>query len=428
MRDPVALPDHHDGAMWLHGARCAIGPRKNPLASIKVGGGRVTHVVADGLPLSTTGREHTQIDLDGFLILPGLINAHDHLQFSLFPKLANPPYRNYVDWGEDIHLIFSDVIAKHKSISKDVRLWWGGIRNLLCGVTTVCHHDALWPEMQKEEFPVKVMQEFGWAHSLILGGDIVKARSATPPGSSFIMHACEGTDDRAREELFELDRLRLLDADTVLVHGLAIDESGIALIQHRRASLIICPSSNQFLFGYLPKITLLKAIKNVCVGSDSPLTATGDLLDEIRFAITHCNVTPDLAYRMLTEAPAAILRLREGEGAIRASGPADLIAIRDTGHDAADRLHTLSLADVEFVMIRGRVQLASSAILERLSASMRQGLEPLWIGGTIRWLRAPVDELLSSAEAILGSGEVRLGGKPIRRVKWAKAEDRYGAA
>ena len=206
---------------------------------------------------------------------------------------------------------------------------------LLPSATTM----LVWPELQKQEFPVKVMQKFGWAHSLILGGDILKARSATPPGSAFVMHACEGIDDRAREELFELDRLGLLDADTVLVHGLAIDESGIALIQQRRASLIMCPSSNQFLFEDLPKITLLKTIENVCVGSDSPLTATGDLLDEIRFAMTYCNVTPDLAYHMLTEAPAAVLRLREGEGAIRASGPADLIAIRDTGHDAADRLH-----------------------------------------------------------------------------------------
>jgi len=429
MRDPVALPDHSDGTTWLHGARCAIGPRKNPLASICAVGGRLTHVVADaGLPQSTRGREHTQLDLDGFLLLPGLINAHDHLQFSLFPKLANPPYCNYVDWGEDIHLTFPDVIAKHKSVPKDVRLWWGGIRNLLCGVTTVCHHDAQWPELQKHEFPVKVMQRIGWAHSLILGGDILKARSATPRGSVFVVHACEGTDVRSRNELFELDRLGLLDADTVLVHGLAIDELGIALIQQRHASLITCPSSNQFLFEDLPKLTLLKSIENICVGSDSPLTATGDLLDEIRFAMTYCKLTPDLAYHMLTEAPAAILRLRDGEGAIRASGPADLIAIRDTGHDAADRLRTLALADVEFVMIRGRVQLASSAILERLSVPMRQGLEPLWIDGTIRWLRAPVNELLRSAEAILGSGEVRLGGKPIRRVKWAGAEDRYGAA
>jgi cytosine/adenosine deaminase-related metal-dependent hydrolase len=426
MRDPVTLPDHSDGAMWLHGARCAIRPRNNPLASIRIAGGRLTHVVVDGLPSS--GSEQTYVDLGGFLVLPGFINAHDHLQFSLFPKLANPPYRNYIDWGEDIHLTYPDVIAKHKSVSKNVRLWWGGIRNLLCGVTTVCHHDARWPELQKQEFPVKVMQKFGWAHSLILGGDILKARSATPPGSVFVMHACEGIDDRSRQELFELDRLGLLDADTVLVHGLAIDHSGIALIQQRRASLIMCPSSNQFLFECLPKITMLKTIRNICVGSDSPLTAIGDLLDEIRFAMTYCNVAPDLAYQMLTEAPAAILRLREGEGAIRASGPADLIALRDTGQDAADRLHTLSLADVEFVMIRGRVQLASSVILERLSAPMRQGLEPLWIDGTIRWLRAPVNELLQSTEAILGSGEVRLGGKPIRRVKWAEAEDRYGAA
>ncbi|MEI9979834.1 MAG: amidohydrolase family protein [Edaphobacter sp.] len=242
------------------------------------------------------------------------------------------------------------------------------------------------------------------------------------------MHACEGIDGRARKELFDLDRLGLLDAYTVLVHGLAIDETGVALMRQRRASLIMCPSSNQFLFRTLPKIALLSTIENLCIGSDSPLTATGDLLDEIRFAIAYCNIDPDVAYRMLTEAPAAILRLREGEGAIEASCPADLIAIRDTGHDAADRLRTLSLADVEFVMIRGHVQLASEAILERLPVPMQRGLEPLWIDGTTRWLRAPVNQLLQSAEAILGSGEVRLGGKPIRRVEWAEDEARYGAA
>ena len=89
--------------------------------------------------------------------MPGLINAHDHLEFALFPRLGNPPYRNYVEWGDDIHNRFPEVIAKHRAVPKDVRLWWGGIRNLLCGVTTVCHHDRLWPVLFAPEFPVTVL-------------------------------------------------------------------------------------------------------------------------------------------------------------------------------------------------------------------------------------------------------------------------------
>jgi hypothetical protein len=144
------------------------------------------------------------------------------------------------------------------------------------------------------------------------------------------------------------------------------------------------------------------------------LTAEGDLLDEIRFAISFCNISPQAAYRMVTEAPAATLRLRDEEGSIRISGRGDLFAVRDTGHDAADRLQALSINDVELVVLGGRVHLASETILERLPLSATQGLQPLWIDGTIRWLRAPVKELLRKTEQILGKGEVRLGDKLVR--------------
>lgn len=161
-------------------------------------------------------------------------------------------------------------------------------------------------------------------------------------------------------------------------------------------------------------MALLGGIDNVALGNDSPLTAEGDLLDEIRFVMHSCGIPPETVYRMVTEAPAAILRLKDGEGSIGVSGTGDLIAVRDTGEDAADRLRTLSAVDVEFVMIEGRVQLASEAILERLPLPAKHGLEPVWIDGTIRWLRAPVKELLQKTEEVLGKGEVRLGGKTVR--------------
>jgi cytosine/adenosine deaminase-related metal-dependent hydrolase len=354
--------------------------------------------------------------------MPGFINAHDHMQFALYPRLADPPYRNYVDWGRDIHNKFPDVIAQHRAVPKDLRLWWGGIRNLLCGATTVSHHNSLCPELQREDFPVRVVQEYGWGHSLALGGDLWAARLATPEGSAFIMHACEGVDEQAREELFGLARLGLLDSSAVLVHGLAIDSAGIALMRERGVSLVVCPSSNNFLFGRLPDIALLGKIENLTLGSDSPLTAEGDLLDEIRFAIRFCGIPPDAAYRMVTEAPAAVLKLRDAEGSIKMSGVGDLIAVRDTGYDPADRLQTLSMNDVEFALIGGRVQLASEVILERLPSKVKEGLEPLWIDGTIRWLRAPVKQLLREAEEVLGSGEVRLGGRSVRLPTWSGAQ------
>jgi hypothetical protein len=381
---------------------------------LEITGGRIHRIAADSSSTFATNYECVEMDLSGFLIMPGLINAHDHLQFALHPRLGEPPYSNYIDWGEDIHSRSSEVIAKHRRVPKKVRLWWGGLRNLLCGVTTVCHHDPLWPELQRQDFPVKVVQGYGWAHSLILGGDFGRARSATPADSPFIVHACEGVDNHAQEEIFALDRLGVLDDHTVLVHGLALDDAGLVLMQERGVSLIVCPSSNMFLFRQLPNQGCFDAIQNVSIGSDSPLTAEGDLLDEIRFAINSCGISSETAYRMVTESPATILRLRDTEGSIRVSGAADLIGLRDTGYDAIDRLQTLSATDVEFVMIGGRIQLASEHIWKRLPPSAKVDMHPLWVENSIRWLRAPVEELLRKAEAVLGAGKVRVGGKAVR--------------
>ena len=165
----------------------------------------------------------------------------------------------------------------------------------------------------------------------------------------------------------------------------------------------------------------LNRIKYVALGNDSPLTAVGDLLDEIRFAIRSCNISPRTAYEMVTTIPARILRLEHGAGTITESGVADLIAVRHTNLNAADRLRNLSMDDVEFVMIAGRIHLASQSILERLPHSARRDLEPLLIGGVTRWLRAPVSHLMQAAEAVLGTNEVRLGSRIISRPVFAEA-------
>jgi cytosine/adenosine deaminase-related metal-dependent hydrolase len=406
----------HEGQVVIHGARYAKGPQESEYGSIEITGGHIRRILSRSSLSPATPSQCTAIDLSGFLIMPGLINAHDHLEFALFPRLADPPYRNYIDWGEDIHQKFPEAIAKHRAVPKDLRVWWGGIRNLLSGVTTVSHHNPLWQELQRDDFPVRVVQHYGWAHSPALGGDLRAARAATPEGRPFIVHACEGVDELAREELWGLDRSGVLDASTVLVHGLAIDAAGVELMRERGVSLVVCPSSNNFLFGELPDMPLLGGVEYVALGNDSPLTAEGDLLDEIRFAMRSCGIGPCAAYRMVTTAPAEILRLECGEGAIKVSGIGDLMAIRDTDQDPADRLRTLSMTDVELVMIGGRVQLASETLLERLPSSARGGLEPLWIDGTIRWLRAPVKELLRATEEVMGAGGVQLGSRRIRVV------------
>ena len=409
----IAAPDAAE-SLCLVGARCALGADAVTSASLEIHAGYITSIgIQSWLHTEPDSLSAGTLDLSGYLLLPGLINAHEHLEFGLFPNIGNGPYQNAAEWAQDIHLSNASVIAQHRSVPRSVCLWWGAIRNLICGVTTVCHHNPVPPELLEPAFPVRVLSAFGWAHSLSLESDLARTFALTPRHLPFILHSAEGIDEKSQREIFDLDRLHALDGRTVLVHGLACTREAVFLVNERRAALILCPTSNQFLFHRSPTSAFIRSVDTAVLGSDSPLTAAGDLLDEIRFARMQIGLDAHSLYNMVTERSAKVFRLRKGEGRLRPGSVADVVAVRDIGLSPADTLAQLTFDQVELVILSGRIQLASTHLLERLPSALVLGLRPLEIDGHMRWIRAPVGELLTEAEKVLGN-DLRIGGKKVR--------------
>jgi cytosine/adenosine deaminase-related metal-dependent hydrolase/ubiquinone/menaquinone biosynthesis C-methylase UbiE len=401
----------------LHSAYCALGPNELIAASVSIEEGKVSSISSPAVSLrSYRAVNDSSIDLSGYLLLPGLINAHDHLEFALFPRLGSPPYRNATQWAAAIQANESKTIARHKRIPKDIRLWWGGIRNLLCGATTVCHHNPLDPVLQGEDFPVHVVAHYGWEHSPAFAKDVSGALQSTGADEPFLIHACEGIDEEASQELCALKALHAIEQRSVLIHCLALNRTGIALLNEHGASLVICPSSNQFLFAKTHTREALLSVERLALGSDSPLTATGDLLDELRFAKSACDLHAEELYPMITRQAANVLRLRRGEGVLRPDSMADLVAVHHRPGTPAEILTELSWRDVELVIVGGRVHLASVNIMDRLPEEMKNDLTLLAVEGELRWLRGPVNTMLQGAERVLGKDNVRLGGLQISAV------------
>ena len=194
----------------------------------------------------------------------------------------------------------------------------------------------------------------------------------------------------------------------------ACTPGAVSLINQRLAAVILCPTSNKFLFDRSPSLAFIQSLNSVILGSDSPLTAAGDLLDEIRFAHTQIGLDASSLYGMVTNRPAEILRLRQGEGHLRPGSVADLLVVRDTGFSPAETLARLTNDQIELVMVGGRIQLAGPSAYDRLSSALRQGLQRFEVNGRQRWVRAPIDKLLAEAEEALGS-DLRVGGKRVRR-------------
>lgn len=355
-----------------------------------------------------------RVDLSGYTLFPGLINAHDHLEFALFPRLGMRPYCNAAEWARDIQQHCADIIATHKQVSKAVRLWWGALRNLLCGVTSVCHHNPSHPVFKEAGFPIKIVTEFGWEHSLTFSNDLATAHRKTHSLEPFILHACEGIDAAARSEFEQLENLNIIDERTVIVHGLAMSSSDVEALNRQGASLISCPSSNQFLFLEAPSPDYLEAVQRLAIGSDSPLTAAGDLLDEIHFCSRQLLLPAERLFDCVTEEPAQILRLKCGEGRIALGCPADAFAVRSSFTlTPAQHLTSLSWRDVELVIVNGWIRLASAEMLRRLPSQLSRHLSCVIVDGVPRWVDAPVSMLFQSAAEVLGAANVFLGGRTL---------------
>jgi len=393
--------------MILSGARIALDAMNTEILDLSVHNG---HIFFESPGTSYSRSPRPILDLTGFLILPGLINAHDHLEFNLFPSLGHGTYPNAKSWAEDIYRPDASPVKEHLALSKRTRLAWGGLKNLLSGVTTVSHHNPFEPTVFDASFPVNVVERFGWAHSLDFSPDLVERFRTTPEEWPFILHAAEGVDEHARSEISRLDALGVLSERTVLVHAIGLDQPDLHLLRQRHSSLVWCPSSNVSTYGHTVAADVLRSGLRVALGTDSALTAHVDLIDEIAIAERTHELSWQELFEMVTRRSACVLRLTDGQGTIRDGGAADLVVVEDQSQSPAKALRQLR---PEMVIVRGKIRLVSPRLREAISDLDDNRWNPISVQGKSHWYtNVDVPALDEKTVSVLGTG-YRLAGRRI---------------
>lgn len=355
-------------------------------------------------------RHDVVVDLDGAYVLPGLINAHDHLELNHYGRITfRDRYDNVSQWIDDMRprLRNDAAIRAGQAHRLAHRLFIGGLKNLLAGVTTVAHHNPLYREIGRF-CPVRVVREFGWAHSFQLedqpvgargelGGHVEVRHHSTCADRPFVLHLAEGTDSAAHAELDRLSARGCLTSNVAIVHGVALTRDQWQRVGEAGAGLIWCPASNLYLLGRTPDMRSLlddpSLRPRLALGSDSRISGARDLLDEMKVARQASPVSPAELLHLVTSGPAELLRLKSA-GQIATGRPADLTVVPNQAGGAGQALLNTARKDVKLVMIAGR-PLVGDMSFEPVFRERQVPTRPVLVDHTHKLMDASIERLLA---------------------------------
>jgi hypothetical protein len=314
------------------------------------------------------------VDLEGYTIFPGLINAHDHLELNHYPRSKfREVYDNAHQWGEDMNArLDTEPYKSLRAYPLEDRLFIGGLKNLLCGATTVAHHGPPHKPMFRKDFPVRVLRKYGWAHSLHFNTEqeVIESHRKTPKQRSWFIHLAEGTDEVAASEY---GRLKALGCGgnsgfaTVLIHCVGLSEADAMDIYNREdfsLGIAWCPTSNFYLLGKTLDYHLHKRfIEHFGIGSDSRLTSEGDLLSELRMVAEICD--PEEALWLATQRGAYLITSGGGSLSINPLVPVSFIVLKQKGANAAHDLCNASRCDLALIVKDGIPQIGDPAMMAK---------------------------------------------------------------
>ena len=333
--------------------------------------GNATRDVEGGRLSEAEGEADLTLDLEGATLMPGLVNAHDHLHRNHLPRIGEPPYTSAAVWGADLHARFADDLARRHMLPKREALLFGAFKNVLGGVTSVVHHDRWEPDFGAG-FPMNVVR--------VETRDGLRDARTAPAAGLWGLHLAEGTSASSAEEIDEAFALGLLSPRLLAVHLVAATPAGIARLTAAGCAAVWCPTSNFFLSGATAPRALLESGIDVLLGTDALVSGSGTLLHEIR-AARALGFLPDARLASAVTDTAA-RRLGLPPPSLEAGAPADVVALSAPLLEALPR-------DVALVVIGGRPVLADERHARLFEATGVSSLA-LTVGGVPKLMAAPL--------------------------------------
>jgi 5-methylthioadenosine/S-adenosylhomocysteine deaminase len=350
--------------------------------------------------------------LSDCIAYPPLINGHDHLIGNWRPRAGtHRPYPNSHVWVEDMRqsesflernrVWFNDGKFDLTAGTAPLIIGLGVYKNLFSGVGTVQDHG---PNQKPEYYrnrPIRIIERYRQCHSLTLGnwwGGLtpVGEWQASKGEEPFLIHLGEGTDDVTAGEFRQLVELGLDQPNTTLIHAIALTPEEIRHCARKGVSLCWCPGSNLYLIGRTLNVpACLEAGANVMLGTDSAMSGSINIFDELRAAReAFPNISAVELFAMVSRNAAHALRLSD-------DSPDDALILEARTDDPFENLLLADTSAVRLFVLAGVPLCGERRLLERFDVDTT-GYSFYTDGGVDRFVIGHPDQLLSEIERSLG--------------------------
>jgi len=372
------------------------------------------------------------LDCPGALVSAGLMNLHEHIDYS-YQQPAAPPQLKWVhrnDWRRlpAAERGFEGDAPKDKAVAAEVSER-AMLRHAMSGATAVSGAKDYQAFLRNLKLPGEgnpLGSPFGMplldntfpvgdaASMAVLPAPCSAAQVAAvrfAPANGFIPHVGEGTNEGARLEVdCVLDAIQAKLTPSAFIHGVAISPAQIRRLQAQGVAVVLSPRSNFQLYGATAPVAALKAAGvPLAIGTDWSPSGSLTVLDEARCLerynhdALHDTLSASDLHRMMTADGARAVGLAGQVGALAHGEWADLLILDTEGRGSlAEILAQSALPQTLAVMVGGRLSSAPLAWAGRWPQLDHCSPDPRNLCGVQRLIcganaQRPLEQLLRQA-------------------------------
>ena len=318
------------------------------------------------------------------IILPGLIDAHNHGLFNIFDETDWTPlqfYGDHNDWtAEPRYQQMVDAkqyLGGEGGSPVDYRCEmdkYGEIKALIAGTTSfllapgttrLCYASLIRTiDTPQNDLPADRIQTSISIPSNTTAQSVCN-NFAAGTTDAYVVHVAEGINQTALNEFASLASRAggcLLSPKTTLVHGAALGLPEFDTMAAQGMRLVWSPKSNMFLYNDTARIDLAiqAGVSTIALAPDWALGGSINLLDELRFAeqIDLAKfgdiLPPERLFRMVTLDAARALAVDGYLGSLEVGKRADIAVIGGNPADPYRSLLAATPVAVRLVLVDGR--------------------------------------------------------------------------